>query len=120
MLRDGKGTPDAIIIATGSEIGLAMAAADALKGKNIRVVSMPSVEVFNAQDDAYRNSVLPPAVKARVAIKTNITSGWYKYVSLDGKVIGIDRFGESAPAPQLFEYFGFTTENVVKAVEDIL
>jgi len=120
VLRDGKGTPDAIIIATGSEIGLAMAAADALKGKNIRVVSMPSTEVFNAQDEAYRNSVLPPEVKARVAVEAGVTSGWYKYVGLDGKVIGIDRFGESAPAPQLFEYFGFTTENVVKAVEEIL
>ena len=120
VLRDCKGTPDAIIIATGSEVGLAMDAANALKGKNIRVVSMPSAEIFDTQDDAYRNSVLPPEVKARVAIEAGVTNGWYKYVGLDGKVIGIDRFGESAPAPQLFEYFGFTTDNVVKAVEEIL
>ncbi len=120
VLRDCEGTPDAIIIATGSEIGLAMDAADALKGKKIRVVSVPSTAVFEAQDEAYRNSVLPPEVKARVAIEAGVTSGWYKYVGLDGKVIGIDRFGESAPAKDLFPFFGFTTENVVKAVEEVL
>jgi len=120
VLRDCEGTPDAIIIATGSEVGLAMDAAEALKGKNIRVVSMPSTAVFDAQDEAYRNSVLPPKVTARVAVEAGVTSGWYKYVGLNGKVIGIDRFGESAPAKDLFPFFGFTTENVVKAVEEIL
>jgi len=120
VLRDCEGSPDAIIIATGSEVGLAMDAAEALKGKNIRVVSMPSTAVFNAQDEAYRNSVLPPKVKARVAVEAGVTSGWYQYVGLDGKVIGIDRFGESAPAKDLFPFFGFTTENIVKAVEEIL
>jgi len=120
VLRDCDGTPDAIIIATGSEVGLAMDAAEALKGKNIRVVSMPSTAVFDAQDQAYRNSVLPPEVTARVAVEAGVTSGWYKYVGLNGKVIGIDRFGESAPAKDLFPFFGFTVENVVKAVEEIL
>ena len=120
ILRDCDGTPDAILIATGSEVDLAMQAADKLSGKKIRVVSMPSTNVFDAQDDAYRESVLPSAVKARVAVEAGVTDGWVKYVGLDGKVIGINSFGESAPAGDLFKHFGFTTENVVKAVEDVL
>ncbi len=120
VLKDCDGTPDAIIIATGSEVALAMGAAEKLTGKNIRVVSMPSTNVFDAQDAAYKESVLPAAVTARVAVEAAVTDAWYKYVGLNGKVVGIDRFGESAPAPQLFEYFGFTVENVVKAVEEVL
>jgi transketolase len=120
ILKDCDGTPDAIIIATGSEVELAMGAAEALSGKNIRVVSMPSTNVFDAQDDAYKESVLPAAVTARVAVEAAVTQGWYKYVGLNGKVVGIDRFGESAPAGELFEYFGFTVDNVVKAVEEVL
>jgi transketolase len=120
ILKDCDGTPDAIIIATGSEVELAMGAAKALSGKNIRVVSMPSTNVFEAQDDAYKESVLPAAVTARVAVEAAVTEGWYKYVGLNGKVVGIDRFGESAPAAELFEYFGFTVDNVVKAVEEVL
>ncbi len=120
ILKDCDGTPDAIIIATGSEVELAVGAADKLSGKKVRVVSMPSTNVFEAQDDAYKESVLPAAVTARVAVEAAVTGGWYKYVGLNGKVVGIDRFGESAPAPELFEYFGFTVDNVVKAVEEVL
>ncbi len=120
VLKDcGCDEPDAIILATGSEIGLAMGAAEALtaKGKKIRVVSMPAVDVFEAQDAEYRESVLPSSVMAVVAVEAGVTASWYKYAS---KVVGIDRFGESAPASDLFKEFGFTVENVVSAVEDVL
>jgi transketolase len=120
VLKDCDGTPDAIIIATGSEVGLAMGAADKLSGKKIRVVSMPSTTTFDAQDEAYKESVLPSGVTARVVVEAGVTDGWYKYTGLKGKVVGIDRFGESAPAGELFKYFGFTVENVVKAVESVL
>lgn len=119
ILKDCKGTPDAIIIATGSEVALAVGAADALSGKKIRVVSMPSTDVFDAQSDDYRESVLPASVTARVAVEAAVTDSWYKYVGMNGKVVGIDHFGESAPADQLFKEFGFTVENVVKAVEQV-
>jgi len=120
ILKDTDGTPDAIIIATGSEVDLAMQAASRLSDKAIRVVSIPSTNVFDAQDDAYRESVLPSAVKARVAVEAGVTDGWIKYVGLEGRVIGINHFGESAPAGDLFKEFGFTVENVVKAVEAVL
>ena len=120
ILKDCKGAPDAIIIATGSEVALAMGAAEQLSGKKIRVVSMPSVDAFEAQDEAYRESVLPKSVSSRVAVEAGVTEGWYKYVGINGKVIGINRFGESAPADLLFKEFGFTVENVVKAVESVL
>lgn len=119
ILKDCDGTPDVIIMATGSEVGLAVGAAEQLSGKKVRVVSMPSTSVFDAQDDAYRESVLPSSVTARVAVEAAVTSGWYRYVGLSGAVVGIDRFGESAPAPELFEYFGFTVDNVVKTVNSI-
>ncbi|MEN8108102.1 MAG: transketolase [Pseudomonadota bacterium] len=122
ILRDCDGTPDAIIIGTGSEVSLAMEAAAALsaKGKNIRVVSMPSTDAFDSQDEAYRESVLPAAVTARVAVEAGVTDYWRKYVGLNGKVIGIDTFGESAPAGDVYKHFGITAENVARAVEDIL
>jgi transketolase len=122
ILRDADGTPDAIIIGTGSEVSLAVEAAEALagKGKQIRVVSMPSTDVFDSQDKAYRESVLPPVITARVAVEAGVTDYWIKYVGLDGKVIGIDTFGESAPAGDVYKHFGITAENVAKAVEDIL
>ncbi len=120
VLRDCDGTPEAIIIATGSEVGLAMDAADQLAGKKVRVVSIPCAEVFDAQDAAYRESVLPAAVTARVAVEAGVTDYWHKYVGLTGKVIGINRFGESAPADQLFKEFGFTAENVAAAVKELL
>jgi transketolase len=122
VLQEGAANPDAIIIATGSEVELATKAAAELagKGKKVRVVSMPSVETFDAQDAAYKEAVLPAACTKRVAVEAGVTAGWYKYVGLNGKVIGLDRFGESAPAGQLFKEFGFTVENVVKAVESVL
>ena len=120
VLKDCAGTPDAIIIATGSEVALAMGAAEQLKDKKIRVVSMPSTTTYDKQDAAYKESVLPAGVTARVAVEAAVTDGWYKYVGLKGAVVGIDRFGESAPAGELFKYFGFTVENVVKAVNSVL
>lgn len=122
VLKDCQGTPEAILIATGSEVGLAMDAAAQLegKGRRVRVVSMPSVDVFEAQDEAYREAILPRAVRARVAVEAGVTNFWGKYVGLDGAVVGIDRFGESAPAGELLKYFGFTTERVVEAVEGVL
>jgi transketolase len=120
VLKDCDGTPDAIIIATGSEVELAMGAAEQMSGKKIRVVSMPSVDAFEAQDDSYRESVLPAAVSARVVVEAGVTDAWYKYAGSNGTVIGINRFGESAPAGELFKEFGFTVDNVVKAVEGVL
>jgi transketolase len=121
ILSDSNGAPDAIIIATGSEVEIAVGAAQKLreKGKKIRVVSMPCTNVFDAQEQAYREAVLPAKVKARVAIEAGVTDGWLKYVGLDGKVIGINRFGESAPAGTLFKEFGFTVDNAVKTVESL-
>jgi transketolase len=122
VLSDCDGQPEAIIIATGSEVELALNASDVLKasGKKIRVVSMPSTNIFDAQDAAYRESVLPAAVTKRVAVEAGVTDGWWKYVGTNGKIVGLDRFGESAPAGQLFKEFGFTVENVVKNVESVL
>jgi transketolase len=118
----GAGKQDALIIATGSEVELAVKAADALaaKGKNVSVVSMPSVDVFMQQDAAYRESVLPNGVRARVAVEAGIADYWNKFVGLDGAVVGMTTFGESAPADQLFKQFGFTVENVVAKVESVL
>ena len=121
VLKDCAGVPDLIIIATGSEVELAVNAAAELeaKGKAVRVVSMPSTCVFDTQDQAYRDSVLIPGVK-RVAVEAGVTAFWSKYVGLDGAVVGIDTFGESAPAGDLFKEFGFTVENVVKTCESVL
>jgi transketolase len=122
VLREPDGKPEAVIIATGSEVGIAVEAAERLaeKGKRVRVVSMPSTDVFDAQDEAYRDSVLPQDLTARVAVEAGVTGYWWKYVGCNGKVVGIDRFGESAPGGELFEEFGFTAENVASAVEDAL
>jgi len=117
-LVDCDGTPDVIIIATGSEVSLAVKAA-AESSKQIRVVSMPCTEAFQEQDAAYRESILPSSVTARVAIEAGVTNFWYQYVGLNGKVVGLDRYGESAPAGQLFEAFGFTVENLLKAVDEV-
>ncbi len=116
ILKDCEGTPDAIIIATGSEVALATGAAEAMSGKKVRVVSMPSTNLFDAQDASYRSSVLIKGVPT-VAVEAAVTDAWYKYADA---VVGIDHFGESAPADQLFKEFGFTVENVVKAVESVL
>lgn len=117
-----KKTPDVILIATGSEVSLAMKAKAELKNEGIdaRVVSMPCMEDFEAQSEKYKNSVLPKSVRARVAIEAGSPLGWYKYVGLDGKVIGMETFGASAPAAKLFEKFGFTVENVVNTVKEVL
>ena len=118
VLKDTGGTPDAIVIATGSEVGLAVEAAKA-SSKKVRVVSMPCVELFEAQDDAYKESVLPKAVTARVAVEAAIMDGWWKYVGTEGAVVGMTTFGSSAPADELFEYFGFTVDNVVKTIDSV-
>lgn len=115
VLKDCKGSPDVVIIATGSEIALAMGAAEQISDKNIRVVSMPSVDVFESQDEAYRAAVLPKGIPT-LAVEAGVTVGWYKYAD---KVVGIDHFGESAPASELFKEFGFTVENVVSAVSEL-
>jgi transketolase len=122
VLRHCDGAPDAILIATGSEVHLAMAAAERLaeKGRQVRVVSMPSTEVFEAQDAEYRESVLPSDVLARVAVEALHADFWYKYVGLDGRVVGMTSFGESAPAGDLFREFGFTVDNVVAVAEEVL
>jgi transketolase len=116
VLRDSVGAPTLILIATGSEVGLAMQAAERL-GDGVRVVSMPSTDVFDRQDAAYRESVLPDACRRRVAIEAGVTAFWHKYVGLDGAVVGIDEFGASAPAEALFPHFGFTVERVVEAAQ---
>jgi transketolase len=122
VLSDCDGEAEAIIIATGSEVKLAMAAQHILsaKGKKVRVVSMPSTDVFDSQEGDYRESVLPSNIPTRVAVEAAHRDYWYKYVGLDGRIVGMDSFGESAPAEALFEYFGITTEAVVEAVEDCL
>ncbi len=122
ILRDSDGAPDAIIMASGSEIGLAVAAADKLAadGTAVRIVSMPSVDLFDRQDGDYQAQVLPAGVTARVAVEAGSSSGWYKYVGTAGAVVGQDSFGASAPADVLFEKFGFTVDHVVAAVKSTL
>ena len=122
ILKDCEDTPDVIIIATGSEVELAMGAAgsEALAEKKVRVVSMPSTTVFDQQSLEYRESVLPAAVTARVAVEAAVADGWYKYVGLNGVVVGMNTFGESAPAKELFAYFGFTIDKVVEAVNSLI
>ena len=123
VLADATGgAPEAIIIATGSEVALAIEAQKLLagKGRRVRVVSMPSAEIFDTQESAYRESVLPAAVRKRVAVEAGVSAYWRKYVGLDGRVVGIDRFGESAPAGALMKEFGFTGENVARIVEEVL
>jgi transketolase len=110
------------LIATGSEVALAIDAAKQLtqQGRRIRVVSMPSTNVFDVQDVAYRESVLPKAVTKRVAIEAGVRDGWWQYVGTQGAVVGMNSFGASAPAKDLFKHFGFTVENVVKEVQSRL
>jgi transketolase len=121
VLAEAAGKPQAVLIATGSEVALATGAQKTLaeQGVPVRVVSMPSTDVFDRQDQTYRDTVLPRGLP-RVAIEAGVSDFWRKYVGLEGAVIGIDRFGESAPAGALFKYFGFTVENVVAAVKNVL
>ena len=116
VLKDSAGTPEIILIATGSEVELATAAAEQL-GDKVRVVSMPSTDVFERQDAAYRESVLPNAVRRRVAVEAGVTGFWRQYVGLDGAVVGIDSFGASAPAGDLYRHFGITVDAVVAAAK---
>ncbi|HDM8213625.1 TPA: transketolase [Vibrio harveyi] len=122
ILKDSDGKPELILIATGSEVELAVKAAEQLtaEGKKVRVVSMPSTDAFDKQDAAYRESVLPSDVTARIAVEAGIADFWYKYVGFDGRIIGMTTFGESAPADQLFKMFGFTVENVVNTAKELL
>ncbi|WP_061035510.1 MULTISPECIES: transketolase [Vibrio] len=122
ILKDSDGKPELILIATGSEVELAVKAAEQLtaEGKKVRVVSMPATDTFDKQDAAYRESVLPSDVTARIAIEAGIADFWYKYVGFDGRIIGMTSFGESAPADQLFEMFGFTVENAVNTAKELL
>ena len=121
-LVDTQGTPDAILIGTGSEVALAAAAAKRLleKGVKVRLVSMPCTSLFDAQDAAYREQVLPAKVRTRVAVEAGVTAIWQRYVGDAGRVVGLDRYGESAPAKDVYEFFGFTVDNVVKQVEAAL
>ena len=122
VLMREQGDLDAIVIATGSEVALAVEAAGRLNqaGRGVRVVSMPCAEVFEAQEVGYREAVLPSDMLARVAVEAGHTDFWYKYVGLDGRVVGMSSFGESAPAEALFQHFGLTVDNVAAAVEDVI
>lgn len=122
ILKDCVGTPELIFIATGSEVELAVSAYEQLtaEGRKVRVVSMPATDAFDKQDADYREAVLPAAVKARVAIEAGIADYWFKYVGLDGVIVGMHSFGESAPANELFAEFGFTVENVVTQAKTLL
>ncbi|MBW3619883.1 MAG: transketolase [Actinobacteria bacterium] len=122
VLRDTDGTPDVLLLGTGSEVQLCVEAAELLAGEGVaaRVVSLPSWELFDAQDEAYRAAVLPPEVTARVAVEAAAPFGWERYVGLAGRVVGMERFGASGPAPELFEKFGFTSANVAATARDLL
>jgi transketolase len=122
VLKDCEGTPEVILIATGSEVSIAVEAAGQLQqnGKRVRVVSMPSTNVFQAQDETYREQVLPRAVEVRVAIEAAATETWYRYVGPRGAVIGMTTFGASGVAKDLFKHFGFTADNVVRTVQKLL
>jgi transketolase len=117
VMRDCDGTPDVVLIATGSELQLAVGAQERLRAEGLRarVVSMPCTELFDRQDEAYRESVLPMRVRARVSVEAGVTFGWERYIGGAGVAVGIDRFGASAPAGDLFEFFGFTVDRVVAA-----
>ena len=122
VLKDCQGTPDVLVIASGSEVSLALEAVKILEGeapgRKFRVVSMPSVALFEAQSPEYRESVLPLAVRKRVAIEAGRPEGWHKYVGLDGLAIGLDHFGESAPAGKLAEKYGFTAPTVARKIRE--
>jgi transketolase len=119
VLSDCNGEPDVILIASGSEVSLAMESAKAMNNRKVRVVSMPSTNAFDEQDQDYKDSVLTPGVK-RVAIEAGVAESWYKYVGLDGGIVAMSTYGESAPAGELFKHFGFTVENVLSTVDEVL
>jgi len=122
VLIDCQGAPEALVIATGSEVGIA---ADAVKaanaaGRRVRLVSMPSTETFDAQDEAYRNRVLPPAVTRRLAVEAGATQCWWRYVGINGRILGIDRFGASGKGPEVLSHFGFTADNIGQQIRKLL
>jgi transketolase len=121
VLIESEGPPEAIVIATGSEVGIAAEAVRivAAKGRKVRLVSMPSSTTFDLQDDAYKENVLPPSVARRVAVEAGATAPWWHYVGLKGQIVGIDHFGASAPAKELFKQYGFTPEHVVQAIDKV-
>ena len=122
MLIDSAGPPEVIVIATGSEVGIAADAVRAAtaKGRKVRLVSMPSTTTFDRQDQAYKDSVLPPSVEARVAIEQGAEFGWDRYVGLKGKTVTMASFGASAPLADLQKKFGFTVDNVVKVAREVM
>ena len=122
ILKDCEGTPEVILIATGSEVQLAVSAAEALagKGRKARVVSMPCAELFDAQPAEYRESVLPSSCMRRVSVEAGVTDLWWKYLGCQGEAVGINRFGFSAPGTQVLEELGMNVDNVVAAVHKVL
>ncbi|MBX2868504.1 MAG: transketolase [Acidiferrobacterales bacterium] len=120
ILRECEGEPEAVVIATGTEVELATAAAEALPDRRIQVVSMPSTDRFDTQDEAYRESVLPSGVTKRLAIEAGVTAGWWKYVGHEGLILGIDSFGESAPASEVYKHLGITVESAIDALRTLL
>jgi transketolase len=119
VLIDCQGAPEALVIATGSEVGIAAEAVKAA-GRRVRLVSMPSTETFDAQDEAYRNRVLPPAVTRRLAVEAGATQCWWRYVGINGRILGIDRFGASGKGPEVFSHFGFTADNIGQQIRKLL
>ncbi len=121
-LIDASGTPECIVIATGSEVGIAAEAVNTLNasGRRVRLVSMPSTEAFDAPDEAYRESVLPAGVRRRPAVEAGATLFWWRYVGLDGRVLGIDRFGASGKASDRLPHFGFTADKVARQGSELL
>ena len=122
VLIECPGVPEALVIATGSEVGIAAQAVGSLHGagRRVRLISMPSTEVFDAQDDAYRESVLPRAVKRRLAVEAGARQTWWRYVGSDGRVVGIDRFGASGKGAEVLAHFGFTAANIVQQLRELL
>jgi len=122
VLKDCENSPELIIIAAGSEVSIALDAAQQLEqqGKQVRVVSMPSTNVFDQQDDAYKESVLPKSVSNRLAIEAGVADYWCKYVGLQGRIIGMDSFGASAPGGVAMKHFGFSEANIIKTAKQLL
>ncbi len=122
VLIDAEGPPEAIVMATGSEVGIAAEAVRALaaQGRRLRLVSMPSMHAFERQDEAYKRAVLPDAVTRRVAVEAGVREPWWRYVGLAGRVVGIDHYGASAPAKELFLNYGFTADAVIREIDAVL
>ncbi|MBM4065468.1 MAG: transketolase, partial [Planctomycetes bacterium] len=118
IVKDSDGAPDIILLASGSEVAIALEATLQLQGKGVkaRLISMPSFELFRATPEEYKNSILPPACKKRIAIEASATSGWYEFVGLDGLIIGVDQYGASAPTKAIAKHYGFTTNNILHEI----